>query len=73
LGLLYEYGGGVKQGYPKALGCYEDLVDNNTVAGFHQLGLMYYYGKGVLVDYKKALNLFEEAASALSKHVFKLP
>jgi TPR repeat protein len=40
LGLLYEYGGGVKQDYPKALGCYQDLIDNNMGLGFHRLGLM---------------------------------
>jgi TPR repeat protein len=73
LGLLYEYGDGVKQDYQKAIEYYQNLVNNNTRLGFHRMGLMYYYGKGVLVDYQKALNLFEETTSAFSEYNDKLP
>jgi TPR repeat protein len=73
LGLLYEYGGGVEQGYQKALGCYQDLIDNNMAAGFHRLGLVYYYGKGVLVDHREALSLFEKATHGKIMVNNKLP
>jgi TPR repeat protein len=73
LGLLYEYGGGVKQDYQKALGCYKGLVDNKTMVGFHRLGLMYYYGKGVLVDYKEARSLFKKTTCAFAHQNYKLP
>jgi TPR repeat protein len=60
MGLLYEFGNGVKQNYQKAFDCYKKLADDNIAAGLHRLALTYYYGNGVPIDYKEAFNLFEK-------------
>jgi TPR repeat protein len=61
LGLLSEYGDGVKQDYQKALRYYTKLTDKGLAVGKLRLGLMHYYGKGVPVDYRKSFDLFEKA------------
>jgi TPR repeat protein len=64
MGLVYEYGNGVKQNYQKAFEYYKNLADDDIEAGIHRLALMYYYGKCVPVDYKESFSLFEQSLSA---------
>jgi TPR repeat protein len=73
LGLLYEYGDGVKQDYQKTLEYYTKLVDDNLEVGMLRLGLMYYYGKGFAADYRKSLDLFQRSGDGLYAHKTLLP
>jgi TPR repeat protein len=66
MGLLYEFGNGVKQNYQKAFNYYKKLADRNRTEGLHRLALMHYYGKGVPVDFREAFNLLEKSCSGSS-------
>ncbi len=62
LGVMYDYGQGVKQDYLKAKEWYEKAAIQGDSYTQNNLGLMYYHGQGVNVDKFKTYELWLKAA-----------
>mgnify|MGYP000444017742 CR=1 FL=1 len=54
LGLLYEYGQGVKQDYKHAVSWYQKAAEQGRESAQHELGFMYDNARGVIQDYVMA-------------------
>lgn len=61
LGVMYEYGEGVKKDRSKAIVFYTQACDGGEGAGCGSLGVMYEYGMGVSKDIKKAKEFYQKA------------
>ena len=58
LGLMYEYGQGVKQDYFKAFEWYQKAAEQGNALAQYNLGYMYANGQGVRQNYTKAKEYF---------------
>ena len=58
LGVMYQYGQGVKQDYFKAFEWYQKAAEQGIAQAQYSLGIMYYDGKGVRQNYTKAKEYF---------------
>ena len=63
LGVMYDFGKGVKQDYFKAKEWYEKAANQGHASAQYNLGVMYDFGKGVKQDYFKAKEWYEKAAN----------
>jgi len=67
LALMYAYGRGVEQDYPKAAQLFDTAAHQHQhPAALYFLGMMHTHGHGVQLDYNLALHMFKLAA--LSSH-----
>lgn len=62
LGLIYEYGKGVKQDFKLAAGWYRKAADQGMAEAQILLGMLYRDGKGMARDEEQAFKWFHEAA-----------
>ncbi|MEX2296415.1 MAG: trypsin-like peptidase domain-containing protein, partial [Dongiaceae bacterium] len=62
LGLLYEFGLGVRQDYQRAALWYERAVDQGHISAHYALGYLYEIGEGVKQNYREAERLYRVAA-----------
>ena len=62
LGIMHEYGRGMKQDYAEALRWYRKAADQNYAKAQINLGTMYENGEGVKRDYAEALRWYRMAA-----------
>ena len=58
LGVMYEYGQGVKQNYFTAADLHKKACDGESATGCYNLGNKYIKGQGVRQSNQKALELF---------------
>ncbi len=61
LGVLYAYGDGVAQNYPKAIQLYQQSCSGGEMQGCDFLGDLYKNGFGVRKDMKQAIDLYDKA------------
>ena len=62
LGLMYEYGDGVKQDYEKAVKWYREAAEQGYRSGQNNLGMMYQLGAGVAFNSREAIKYIRKAA-----------
>ena len=62
LGLMYEYGNGVKEDKKEAVKWYRKAAEQGYSRAQHNLGYMYENGYGVEQDYKEAVKWYRKAA-----------
>lgn len=62
LGLMHEYGRGVKLDFYAAAQWYRKAAEQAYPASVYNLGLMQAYGRGLTQDFSRALMLFHEAS-----------
>jgi hypothetical protein len=62
LGVIYDFGYGVLQGYAEAVRWYRLAADQGDAMAQYNLGNMYKNGQGVLQDYAEAVRLYRLAA-----------
>lgn len=62
MGVMYQYGKGVKEDIVEAVKWYRKAADSGYVTAQYQLGLLYQHGKGVAQDYAEAAKLIRKAA-----------
>ena len=62
--VMYEYGLGVEQNFPKAAEFYKRAAEQRYVESMYHLALMYLFGRGVDRSYPRALTLLEAGAVA---------
>ena len=62
LGILYEYGVGVKRDYERAVKLYQRAAEQQYPPAILSLGICYRDGRGVQQDFKQAFNYFLKAA-----------
>ena len=62
LGLIYEYGKGVKKNYKEALKWYILSAKQGYPSAQYNVGFMYHSGKGTEQNYKEALKWYELSA-----------
>lgn len=60
LGRMYYFGNYVEQDYKKALGCFEQAVEQGCDAAKEFLIWLYFYGEGTEKNYSKACELYRE-------------
>jgi len=72
LGLMYDYGKGVKQNYFKAVKWYRKATNQGAARAQYNLGNMYNYGKGVKQNYVKAVKWYRKAAVARAQYNLSL-
>ena len=61
LGLMFDYGRGVKQDYSEAKKWYRKAAEGGNASAMNALGFMYGNGLGVTRDYSEALKWFHKA------------
>ena len=66
LGILYEYGEGVKQDYFQARKLYELACNNGSMKACANLGQLYYEGEGVSKDFYQAKKYLKRACDAFA-------
>lgn len=63
LGLMYEYGNGVRVDYAQAAYWYQKSADQGFAEAQFNLGVMYYHGQGVPYDNAQARYWMRQAAA----------
>tara|TARA_R110000824_G_scaffold111945_6_gene260840 strand:- start:113 stop:394 length:282 start_codon:yes stop_codon:yes gene_type:complete len=61
LGVMYQYGQGVKQNYEKAVSWYRKAAEQGYPQAQNQLGYIYFHGQGVAQDDVEADRWFKLA------------
>lgn len=64
VGIIYEYGIGVPQDFPKAVTYYRRAAEQRYIESMYHLALMYVYGRGTDPQMIKGLSLFEAGCEA---------
>lgn len=62
LGIMYEYGQGVKQNYYEAARCYQEAATAGNVISMSNYGNMLYFGRGVRKNIPEARRYYRQAA-----------
>lgn len=62
IGVLYEYGNGIKQNYAEAFKWYQKAADKGLALAQRNLGSLYENGTGVKLNYTAAIKWYQKAA-----------
>ncbi len=62
IGVLYDFGQGVKQDYVQAMTWYRKAADQGDAEAQYNVGWLYHFGQGVKQDYAQAITWYRKAA-----------